>query len=114
MLKISLVSLSFLLAASGASALEVKYSHPTYKRQAPLDICLTFGKNCGKPVADMCCRIQGYERATGFKTEHASPTRIMSDRKTCVGDFCTAFSSINCFTSAAVRGPGIGWPQGID
>ena len=113
-LTISLAGITLLLGAISASALEGQFSNPRYKAQGRLDFCFTFGRNCGQPVADTYCRIQGYERASRFDAVRASPTQIIANGETCAGGHCTTFSRIVCFTSASQRGRGIGWPQRID
>ena len=102
------------LATPAAHALEGTFNHPTYKRQARLDQCFIWGKECGQRAADTYCRAQGYQRAVRFDTEHARPTRLASDGKVCDADFCVAFRSITCFTTAAERGKTGNWPQRID
>src|SRR5215470_12512453 len=74
----------------------------------------TWGKQCGQKAADTYCRAQGYERATHFDTEPARPTRLASDGRVCDADFCVAFKSVTCFTSASERGRTGNWPQRID
>jgi hypothetical protein len=114
LLTISLAGITLLLGAISASALEGQFNSPRYKGQGRLDFCFTFGRDCGQQVADTYCRIQGYERASSFEAVRASPTRIIANGATCSGGHCTTFRHIVCFTSAAQRGRGIGWPQRID
>lgn len=111
-LSVAIVSLS--IFASGASALEGTFNRPTYKRLARLDNCFAFGKACGQRAADTYCRVQGYEKSVRFDTERARPTRVIADGSLCDGDFCVAFKSITCSTSAATRGKGVDWPRRID
>jgi hypothetical protein len=82
---------------------------PTYKDMGRLDVCYTFGKKCGQEVANMYCRIQGYETAATFETEHATPTRIIGTGETCNGDFCVAFTQIVC-SSESESGSRANWP----
>jgi hypothetical protein len=113
-LTIWLAGITLLLGAISASALEGQFNHPSYKTQERLDFCFTFGGSCGQPVADMYCRIQGYERANGFEEVRASPTRIIANGDACFGGHCTTFRHIVCSTSAAERGPGTDWPTIFD
>lgn len=95
-------------------ALEGTFSRPTYKGLARLDNCYSWGRECGQRAADTYCRVQGYERAVRFTTEHVRPTRIAVDGRVCDGSFCVAFATITCSTSQPKRGQGVGWPQRID
>jgi hypothetical protein len=108
------LGMSILLAATCASALEGQFNRPMYKNLARLDNCQHFGKFCGQPAADDFCRIMGYERATRFDTEHASPTRVINFGQECTGSVCVAFKSIVCFTRAQQRGKVLDWPHRID
>jgi hypothetical protein len=110
----SLVALIVMQGAISAQALENTFTSPTYKRVARLDNCQHFGKFCGQPAADDYCRIQGYERASRFATEPASPTRVINFGQECRGPGCVGFRFIVCFTSAQQRGPGRDWPHIID
>jgi hypothetical protein len=109
--KVSAVTATLLLGASGVSALEDSFSRPRYKDGSRLDWCYGFSQACGQRAADTWCRIQGYEKATRFETERATPTRVMGDGKMCSGSVCTAYRRIVCFTSSAKRGRGTDWPS---
>jgi len=87
---------------------------PTYKGIVRLNNCLHFGTHCGKPAADDYCQMQGYERASKFETERASPTRVMNFGQECKGPHCVAFKYIECFTRAQQRGKVRDWPRTID
>ena len=75
-----------------------------------LDNCWMLGKNCGQEAADKYCQIQGYQRATRFQLENASPTQTLVGQR-CTGSHCIAFKSITCSTNARKRGQGEAWPQ---
>jgi hypothetical protein len=109
-----LLSISVLLIATAARALEGRFDRPTYKRIARLDFCQQLGKHCGQPAADDYCRVQGYQRATKFETEHASPTRVIYFGQECTGPICMAFKYIVCFTSDPKRGEARAWPHPMD
>lgn len=114
-LRLSVTSISLLLGITTVSALEQRFDRPRYKdNQARLDACHTFGRNCGKFVADRYCVLKGYHRANTFETEHARPTQTYSGGKTCNETFCASFKTIVCFTRNAQRDPGHGWPVRID
>lgn len=112
--RLLLVSAVLLLGATSISALEGRFTQPMYKNIARLDVCKFFGKQCGQAAADAYCGKQGYERATTFETENATPTRVYMDGQECNGPGCAAFKFIVCFTSAGKRGEGHGWPERID
>jgi len=109
------VARAFLIAAIvmqsvvSAHALERTFPRPTHKNSPRLDNCENFGSSCGQPAADHYCRIKGYERASQFQTEPASPTRVMSG-KVCQDSGCVGFRFIVCFTSAQRPGRGLDWP----
>lgn len=67
---------------------------------AVLDWCLTWGRNCGRPVADRYCRIRGFTRSAGYgqwtNIGHIHPTRIITTGQICNQRFCDGFSFIRC------------------
>lgn len=88
-----------------------RYDHPTvlYKgRRAPLDNCLTFGKDCGQPAAEYFCQRHGWARAAGFggpvgqqcPADHPDcvATVVLKTREPCTpGQWpCSAFEYIEC------------------
>jgi hypothetical protein len=75
-LRISAVGAILLLGATCVSALEGNFNQPRYKNGSRLDVCFTFGRECGQPPADLFCKVHGYERAANFETEHARPTAM--------------------------------------
>jgi hypothetical protein len=103
-----------MMTATAALALEGTFQQPTYKRQARLDVCYFWGRECGRKPADTYCQVQGYERSVRFETEHVRPTRLASGGKICDAEFCVGFKSITCTTSASQRGKTTYWPQRID
>jgi len=113
-LRISAVGAILLLGATCVSALEGNFNQPRYKNGSRLDVCFTFGRECGQPPADLFCKVHGYERAANFETEHARPTAMGGDGGSCNADFCAAFKRIGCFTSGAQPGQRIDWPVRID
>jgi hypothetical protein len=63
----------------------------------PLDWCLDWGKNCGKPAADLFCRHRGYRTAVGFgKAAGAGPTKLLKTGELCRNPSCDGFSYIVC------------------
>ena len=97
------------------SGLEGRFDRPMYKNgPARLDICQHLGKYCGQAAADDYCQIMGYERATKFEIEPASPTRVLNFGQECSGTVCRGFKFIVCFTRAAERGKVRNWPAPMD
>lgn len=97
------------------SGLEGRFDRPMYKNgPTRLDICQHFGKYCGQAAADDYCQIMGYERATKFEIEPATPTRVINFGQECRGSVCRGFKSIDCFTRAQERGKVRNWPAKID
>ena len=114
-LVLAVVFASFWFWTDHVSALERRAERPMYKDGTiRLDVCETFGKNCGQPVADQYCRIHGFERATKFEGEPATPTRVINGGRECKGPDCRGFKFIECFTTAQKRGKGQDWPPVVD
>lgn len=98
---------------SRVSGREDRFDRPTYKNgPVRLDVCETYGQNCGQPVADRYCRIKGYERATDLPGEPATPTKLLRGQE-CRGSHCRGFKFIVCFTRAQQPGKGKDWPSGF-
>jgi len=68
----------------------------------PLDHCLTFGKDCGRPAADAFCRSQGFSRSESFNEEMVATTRTpngqLCDQSFAPNraPFCGRFTHIDC------------------
>ncbi|SRR5215831_14373480 len=113
-LVLAVVFASFLSWTGRASGLEGRVERPMYKNgPARLDVCYTFGKNCGQAVADEYCRIFGYERATNFEGEPAALTKVIGTGQECKAPGCQGFKFIVCSTRAQERGKGHDWPSGF-
>jgi hypothetical protein len=83
---------------AGASGDEFTYDKPRYMDDR-LDWCLTWGTNCGRPVAVTFCNRRRFEDAVDFgpdKVGRSAQTRLTGSNQICNGDFCTAFSHITC------------------
>ena len=94
--------------------ISARFDRPRYKNGPErLDVCLHFGTHCGQPAADDYCRIMGYERASRWEPEHASPTRVINFGQMCTGAPCTSFKFIVCFTKGH-RGKVRDWPTVMD
>jgi hypothetical protein len=98
-----------------ATAAEGRVERPMYKNgPVRLDVCQQFGKNCGQAAADQYCQIMGYERATKFEGEPATPTKVIGSGRECKGSGCRGFKFIVCFTRVQERGKGHDWPPQVD
>jgi hypothetical protein len=68
----------------------------------PLDHCVTFGKDCGKPAADAFCRSQGFSGSESFAEEMVATTRTpggeLCDQSFAPNraPFCGRFTQIDC------------------
>jgi hypothetical protein len=77
----------------------MNFSNPMHKDMR-LDVCMNYGSECGKSVADAFCRSKGYSYAKSFEQQVVGPsinTKIMGDESICERkDYCTGFSYILC------------------
>lgn len=77
-----------------------------------VDICLTWGADCGKPAADSFCRSKLGIRAVS--SSHAigydnPPTILPRTGQTCTDAFCDRFTRITCGIQTVVfRNPTVG------
>lgn len=68
----------------------------------PLDVCLDWGANCGKPAADAYCRSQGYGPSVQHVAESGTHTRVPNGNKLCDLPGCTRLKTVVCATSDSV------------
>lgn len=68
----------------------------------PLDICLDWGANCGKPAADAYCRGQGHGPSVQHVAEAGTHTRVPNGNKLCDQPGCTRLKTVVCASSDAV------------
>ena len=62
-----------------------------------LDWCLTYGQNCGKPVAEYYCQSKGHQHATAFEIDKDyGKTRLMKTGEKCEDPSCDGFKYITC------------------
>ena len=71
----------------------------------PVDECLHWAANCGKPAADQYCKNAGYPRgAFNFRSAQMRPTWVLGDNKACSApNKCIGFTSIQCSGSPGPR-----------
>lgn len=86
------------LWVSGAK-FEQHYAFP-HQGSFLLDLCRTWGRDCGKPAADLWCQRKGFRRSIQTTTRanvgNVASTQIVGDGKTCSFDHCDAFASVRC------------------
>jgi hypothetical protein len=101
----SFIAAAFCTLALAGSALaeSQSFSNPKVGGQR-LDICLTWGADCGKPAADAWCASKGFENSTNHAIASdigaTTPTRLLSTGALCDQDFCDGFSQITCFKAS--------------
>ncbi len=79
-----------------ASGEGVKFVDPKVDGM-PLDYCLEWGSECGKPAADAWCRARGFAAASAFEVRTGSPpTRIFSSGRICDMVHCDRITSLTC------------------
>ena len=102
-LLLSLATLSF---GSMAQAEEDTFNTPKVGSQ-PLDLCLNWGADCGKPAADAWCVSQGYEESSNHVVAPdigaSTPTRLISTGAVCDQAYCDGFASVTCFKADPVE-----------
>src|SRR3990172_4771192 len=105
LLTVGVVTLSLLVGTiEPVSAAQRTFNKPMWGGKR-LDLCFTWSKNCGQPVADAYCSARGYERAINFDKEPARPTQLIAQRRVCNDAVCEGFKFVTCFTPAAKPGP---------
>ena len=89
----------FLLSTNNSFAEVTNFHSPTYKGQI-LNVCYTWGQNCGSKPANEWCKYNGYEKAYTWSTidrkQLNKPTRVMGSNAVCDAGACSGFSSITC------------------
>ena len=63
----------------------------------PLDYCLHWGRDCGRPAADAWCRARGFAAASAFEVRLQSPpTRVLATGQVCDEVHCDRMVSVTC------------------
>ncbi len=69
-----------------------------------LDWCLSYGSDCGEPVAYKWCIDHGYSRPLLWKIEkdvgRQEPTSTLNSRESCFKDGCDGFYTIICYRTS--------------
>jgi hypothetical protein len=93
--------LSFTGAMNAHSASAQTFFNPTYTGYR-LDFCKTFARDCGRPVANMYCRLRGYRGALSYGIAHdigipnSRRTRMIGSGHFCNASYCDGFRFIRC------------------
>ena len=71
---------------------------------ARLSFCMQSSEECGKPVADAWCQVNGFDEAVLFQRQETPgdlQAILYSDTGArCSGDSCTSFHQIKCRSSS--------------
>jgi hypothetical protein len=81
-----------------------RYDRPQINRVL-LDWCLHWGRDCGRPAADLFCRKQKFDNAESFRVDPSAGARgldtiVFGDGRVCNDRRCRAFQSITCVRDA--------------
>ena len=95
----AVLALVAMTLSNAALAEQVAYSNPKVGSQ-PLDLCLAWGVDCGKPAADAWCVTKGFAESVDHTVAAdigaSTPTRLLSTGAVCDQGFCDGFASITC------------------
>ena len=98
-IRTALLALAALAFAATAQAEEQTFNNPKVGTQ-PLDLCLNWGSDCGKPAADAWCVAQGFEKSTDHVVAPdigaSTPTRLISTGAVCDQEFCDGIAKVTC------------------
>lgn len=92
-----------LMLCSAAAQAEVRNFFAPQVADAHVAFCMESGE-CGKPVADAWCQVNGFDEAVLFQRQE-TPSELLailySDTGArCSGDTCTSFHQIKCRSSS--------------
>jgi hypothetical protein len=83
------------------------FSAPTYSGDR-LDWCAYSGRNCGKPAADIYCRLQGFREAISFtRAVSVGSSFVIGESRSCTAARCDGFASIRCEGNIVPAGLGL-------
>jgi hypothetical protein len=99
-MKKGLIICLFLALTSTSAFAARKYMSPKHQGY-PLDGCLTWSSQCGKPAADAFCQRKGHPRAIDYMISPTiyHSTCLIGDDSICITDNnvrCGSFSYITC------------------
>ena len=109
-LTLALALLAILLSAPSADTAHAQQEARTFAnpvmRGVRLDWCKHWGRECGKPAADLFCKESGFESAQRFQIakgvgRSGVTTLVFGDGRVCTGPTCDGFGSITCVKARA-------------
>ncbi len=94
---------------SRADAATQTFSSPS-ARGVRIDWCAHWGRDCGKPAADLFCKDAGFDSATRFVMDpdigaRGINTLVFGDGRLCQGTQCSGFRQITCSKTNVVTAP---------
>lgn len=102
---ISAVVFTFMASASALAQETTTFENPMVDEGHRLDLCLSWGADCGEPAATAFCEAEGYETAARWEVASdigdRTPTKTLQDGLVCDEGFCDGFSSVTCEAPAA-------------
>jgi len=107
---LALALLTILLSAPFADVARAQQEARTFAnpvmRGVRLDWCKHWGRECGKPAADLFCKESGFQSAQRFQIAKGvgrtgATTLVFGDGRVCRGPTCDGFSAITCIKAAA-------------
>lgn len=98
---VTAVLASLLVACSSAVAQETRtFENPMVDEDHRLDLCLSWGADCGEPAATAFCEAEGFEKAARWEVANdigdRAPTKTLRDGLVCDEGFCDGFGSVTC------------------
>jgi hypothetical protein len=82
-----------------ATPTTVVYNQPKFNGSR-LDLCVTWGQDCGQPAANAFCQWKGHASAVSYTVANdigsSAPTRLIGTGALCDQDFCDGFGEIVC------------------
>ncbi len=106
------LAVALVFAAGGAAAQTAQtQTFPAPQLHGYLvDWCAHFGRDCGKPAADLFCRELKFDQASNFSIDQNAGARglstlVFGDGSLCTGNNCAAFRQITCTKAVAAAPP---------
>lgn len=94
----------FVVSASALAQETTTFENPMVDENHRLDLCLSWGADCGEPAATAFCEAEGFEKAARWEVANdigdRTPTKTLRDGLVCDEGFCDGFSSVTCEASA--------------
>jgi len=102
---LALAAALLLWPSVGETQQRMRFDRPAINN-IPVDWCLTWGQNCGKPAADYFCQTRGYQHSDDFGVvNNIGRTVILKTRQVCNHPTCDGFSYVSCVRRAQAAPP---------